>query len=93
MSDKLKCVTRDGREWLLDGPANWGDRHVVSMRFSFHHGTWQVTFQKFPDSDRYGEISAQKDGVLTESGNTTVLEWVGGKPAWKPVGKKPETEP
>jgi hypothetical protein len=62
--DKLICVTRDGTEHELAGPPNManGD-HRASMRFALGSGTWAVTFRKFPNSERWGEIEARKHGV------------------------------
>lgn len=61
-SETLKCVTRDGQEHKLPGPPNMpnGD-HRACMRFSIDGGIWSVTFRKFDNSDRWGEISAEKN--------------------------------
>lgn len=61
----ITCVTRDGREWPSAGPANMdnGD-HCMSMRFDLG-GSWMVTFRRFSNSDRYGEIHAEKNGCQT----------------------------
>ena len=61
----IQCVTRDGESYDFPGPPNFGDglTHCACMRFSVGHGTWQVTFRKFEDSERFGEVSAKKNCI------------------------------
>jgi hypothetical protein len=58
------CILRDGTVHELPGPPNCanGD-HVATFRFSLSGGHSEVTFRKFGDSDRYGEVSSRKAGV------------------------------
>lgn len=68
-SGMLECVTRDGREFEFPGPPNmpaggqYGnatDQHRACLRFALDGSTWTVTFRRYDNSDRYGEISAEK---------------------------------
>lgn len=60
----LVCFTRDDVRHEFPGPPNCanGD-HRVTMRFSVDQGTFAVTFRKYDNSERYGEIASEKLGV------------------------------